>query len=99
MLFRSYPEEPTALRFRWRDEALDGDDWGNLLSGEGGFDEWLWSHWGEALEPAGFGRDALVVAVSDYRQEVWLWLLGDRTWAHCISGLAGRVLRRLPEPS
>jgi hypothetical protein len=33
--------------------------------------------------------------VLDYRRELWLWLAGERTWAHACSGLVGRVGRRL----
>jgi hypothetical protein len=27
---------------------------------------------------------------------LWLWLLGDRRWEQYASGLAGRVIRRMP---
>ena len=29
-----------------------------------------------------------------YERELWLWLVGERTWVQCASGLEGRVLRR-----
>lgn len=29
-----------------------------------------------------------------YQRELWLWFIGERTWAQCQSGLAGRVSRR-----
>ncbi len=42
------------------------------------------------------GREAFVDVIISYRREVWLWLMGERTWDQCVSGLAGRVARRLP---
>ena len=30
-----------------------------------------------------------------YERELWLWLVGERTWAQCASGLEGRFSRRL----
>ena len=38
----------------------------------------------------------LQLIVAGYDRELWLWLLGERTWAQCADGLAGRVRRRLP---
>jgi hypothetical protein len=31
-----------------------------------------------------------------FRRELWLWLIGDRQWLQYVTGLAGRVVRRLP---
>jgi hypothetical protein len=36
--------------------------------------------------------------VRAYRREVWLWLIGERSWGQCCSGLIGRVGRRLARP-
>jgi hypothetical protein len=33
-----------------------------------------------------------------YSAELRLWVVGERPWIHCVSGLAGRVRRRLPAP-
>jgi hypothetical protein len=33
-----------------------------------------------------------------YERELWLWLVGERTWVQCASGLEGRLLRRLRAP-
>src|SRR5664280_2692902 len=49
-----------------------------------------------ALEPCGFSREDFVDAVIGYRRELWLWLSGDRQWSQFVTGLAGRVARRLP---
>jgi hypothetical protein len=29
-----------------------------------------------------------------YRRELWLWLVGERSWGQCVSGLMGRISRR-----
>jgi hypothetical protein len=51
------------------------------------------------LEPAGCTREAFVDVVVANRRELWLWLLGDRRWEQYVTGLAGRVIRRLPAPA
>jgi hypothetical protein len=33
--------------------------------------------------------------VIGYRNELRLWVMGERPWEHCVTGLAGRVVRRL----
>ena len=37
----------------------------------------------------------LEAACRSYQRELWLWLVGERTWAQCLSGLEGRFSRRL----
>jgi hypothetical protein len=46
-----------------------------------------------ALTPGAAGIDLEAVCGS-YQRELWLWLVGERTWAQCVSGLGGRLLRR-----
>ena len=29
-----------------------------------------------------------------YERELWLWLVGERSWQQCMSGLSGRLQRR-----
>jgi len=41
-------------------------------------------------------RDRFQEIIIGYRRELWLWVMGERTWAQCASGLLGRVQRRLP---
>jgi hypothetical protein len=36
--------------------------------------------------------------VTGYCRELWLWVMGERTWAQSAGGLLGRVQRRLPAP-
>jgi hypothetical protein len=41
-------------------------------------------------------RDRFGEIVAGYRRELWLWVMGERTWAQAAGGLLGRVQRRLP---
>jgi hypothetical protein len=90
------PPEPVDLRARTRKLAEQDPDAAIAMLGEG---EWilgqLWERWGEALEPAGIGRERLRLIAVDYRRELWLWVMGERTWEQCAGGLLGRVRRRL----
>lgn len=88
------PSEPAELRATLREKALaaqppEGSHY------ETCFAAWTWERWRSALEPAGFSREQFIEVVAGYRREVWYWLLGDRGWALLLSGLAGRVARRL----
>jgi len=65
----------------------------DVLAGPDGVAAWLWSRW-RSLGAGGFTEDDLVEVVRGYGREIWLWLAGERTWAHCCSGLIGRVNRR-----
>lgn len=91
------PEEPEELRIALRDELLAGGDWRKGFSDDICIGVWLWGRWQPALEPAGCSREDFVTIVMSTRRELWLWLLGDRRWEQYVSGLAGRVLRRLPD--
>lgn len=90
------PEEPESLRVALRDELLAGGDWRSGFSDDICIGVWLWGHWQPALEPAGCTREDFVTVVMSTRRELWLWLLGDRRWEQYVTGLAGRVVRRLP---
>lgn len=93
------PPEPEDLRIGLRDVLLDGGDWREGFSDEVCIAVWLWSCWQPALEPAGCAREDFVEIVIANHRELWLWLLGDRQWEQYVTGLAGRVVRRLPAPS
>ena len=56
----------------------------------------LWDQWGGELDRAGMDRDRFGEVVAGYRRELWLWVMGERTWAQAGGGLLGRVQRRLP---
>ncbi len=89
------PEEPEDLKVALHDALLAGKDWREGLSDDICLGIWLWARWQPALEPAGFSRDDFVETVVDYRREVWLWLAGDRQWGQFVTGLAGRIGRRI----
>lgn len=91
-----FPEEPEELRVGLRDALLAGGDWRAGFSDDICIGVWLWSRWQPVLEPAGCTREDFVEIVKSSRRELWLWLLGDRRWEQYVTGLAGRVVRRLP---
>jgi hypothetical protein len=93
----SLPEEPVALRRRTR--ALIEEDPGRgtaVVDAGPWIADPLWERWGPALEAAGMDRDRFGAIVTGYRRELWLWVMGERTWAQSAGGLLGRVQRRLP---
>lgn len=90
------PAEPAELRLSIRHDVLDGADWQGRFGDGLGVGEVLWARWAGALESAGMTRPVFEATVRAYRRELWFWVLGDRTWEQAVSGLAGRLLRRLP---
>ena len=93
------PVEPVELRDGLRQVLLDGGDWREGFTDDICLGVWLWSRWQPVLEPAGCSREQFVDVVISTHRELWLWLLGDRRWEQYLSGLAGRVARRLPAPT
>ena len=87
------PSEPDAAA--WRRRVLHSATLDEIIEKEEGIAAWLWDRW-RVLERHGMDRPAFVAVVSGYRRELWLWLMGERTWSQCCSGLAGRAERRLP---
>jgi hypothetical protein len=91
------PPEPTALRAGTLVVIEADPEKGRALVAEGGWIAGpLWEWWGSELSGAGLGPDEFRDIDAGYDRELWLWLLGERTWAQCADGLAGRVRRRLP---
>ena len=90
------PDEPTAQRERWYAAVLDGADLAQVLLGDDGVVDWLWSRW-RVLESSGFTAARFADLVLAYRRELWLWFAGERTWDQCCSGLIGRIGRRLED--
>lgn len=89
------PDEPSRLAEAWLASVLGGRALDDVLNDEqDGVTTWFWSRW-RTLDSAGLHEDELGRIVLGYKREVWLWLAGERTWAHCCSGLIGRVNRRL----
>ena len=93
------PDEPAELRARTLALLAEDPDKGRELVAEG---SWiagpLWRAWEAELSRAGLGPATFRAIVAGYDRELWLWLMGERTWAHCADGLAGRVRRRLAVP-
>ena len=90
------PDEPTDLKVGLRDALLDGRDWRVGFSDDICIGLWLWARWQPALEPDGMSREDFVDVVIANKRELWLWLMGERPWLAYLTGLAGRVVRRLP---
>lgn len=91
------PPEPLALRTLARTLLEQAPAEGAaLIAGGDWLAEPLWASWGAALERRGLDRAAFTQIVIGYGNEARLWVLGERPWEHCASGLAGRVGRRLP---
>lgn len=79
---------------RWARRALEQATLDEVIEKEDGIAAWLWERW-RVLESVGLDRPGFVEIVAGYRRELWLWLMGERTWAQCCSGLIGRIGRRL----
>ncbi len=90
------PDEPTGRAERWLTAVLDGRALDDVLTGEDGVVDWLWTRW-RSLSSAGLDESDLRTIVLGYQREIWLWLAGERTWAQCCSGLIGRISRRIAE--
>jgi hypothetical protein len=94
------PPEPVELRASVRALLDDDPEEGLRALADGGWlAPLLWEEWGAQLEPRGWRRTAFQQVVASYHNELRLWIVGERPWAHCVSGLAGRVLRRQPTAS
>ncbi|MGH2616005.1 MAG: hypothetical protein ACRDJC_12250 [Thermomicrobiales bacterium] len=94
------PEEPRALKSMARTLLDQAPKTGIPLVVAG---EWiaepLWEHWGETLAGRGMPRDQFGRIVAEFGNELRLWVAGERPWDQYVSGLAGRVARRLAPAS
>ena len=90
------PDEPVSLREQTRRAVLEEPGSWSRISADG---TWIadavWAQWAAVLEPRGTTRDLVAAGAAEHRYELWLWVMGERTWAQTASGLAGRSLRRL----
>ncbi|MBA2442197.1 MAG: hypothetical protein H0V53_07310 [Rubrobacter sp.] len=94
------PGEPSELRAETRALVEESPADGLRLIEEGSFlAEPLWEEWSGDLREAGMEYERFLGVVRGYAGEARLWVVGERPWEHCVSGLAGRVVRRLPQPS
>ncbi|MBV9453267.1 MAG: hypothetical protein JOZ19_03990 [Rubrobacter sp.] len=91
------PEEPIQLRAATRALIEDSPKEGIRLVNAGfPMADFLWKEWGAQLEGMGMDRAKFLHVTRGYAGEIRLWVMGERPWEHCISGLSGRILRRLP---
>jgi hypothetical protein len=98
MVMRSLtlPEEPRALRSMARTLLDQAPETGlSLIVGGGWITDPLWECWRDLLQEHGMDRERFGQIVADNGNELRLWVVGERPWQQYISGLAGRVTRRL----
>ena len=93
------PGEPAELRAETRALLEESPEEGARVVEDATFVAGpLWEQWGETLERSGMDQARFLEIARGYSDELRLWLVGERPWTHCVSGLAGRVRRRLPAP-
>jgi hypothetical protein len=91
------PDEPTELKAETRALLEDSPEEGSRVIADAAFvSDLLWEEWGADLARAGMGYDRFLEISRSYAGELRLWVVGERPWDHCVAGLAGRLLRRLP---
>jgi hypothetical protein len=90
-------EEPLKPRAETR-ALIEGDPEEGLRLVKAGqpLADLLWEEWGTELENVGMDYERFHEIARGCSGEIWLWAMGERPWDHCVAGLAGRVLRRLP---
>jgi len=94
------PDEPDRMRAETRALLDESPEEGNRLVNDGyPLAGLLWEEWGAELREAGMERERFDEITRGYAGEIRLWVVGERPWDHCVAGLGGRVLRRLPEQS
>ena len=93
----SVPDEPKDLKAETRALLEESPEEGSRVIEDATFvSDLLWEEWRTDLEEAGMGYDRFVQISRGYAAEFRLWVVGERPWYHCVAGLAGRSLRRLP---
>jgi hypothetical protein len=91
------PGEPAGLKAETRALLEDSPEEGARVVRDATFVAGpLWEEWGASLEEGGMDRARFLEIARGYSDELRLWVVGERPWNHCVSGLAGRVRRRLP---
>ena len=92
------PDEPTERKAETRALLEDSPEEGGRVIADAAFvADLLWEGWRADLEGAGMGYGRFLEISRGYAGEFRLWVVGERPWNHCAAGLAGRLLRRLPE--
>jgi hypothetical protein len=92
------PDEPTQTKVETRALLEDSPEEGGRVITDAAFvSDLLWENWGDDLEGAGMDYTRFLEISRSYTGEFRLWVVGERPWNHCAAGLAGRLLRRLPD--
>jgi hypothetical protein len=90
------PPEPVAIKEALAERARKDPAGTRRRLAEGtDLADTLWSAWGSQLETAGAESDALAAHLGSCRREVWLWIMGERTWDELARLVSGGVLRRV----
>jgi hypothetical protein len=93
----SVPDEPEDVKTETRALLEESPEEGGRVVEDTTFvAELLWEEWRADLEGSGMGYDRFLQVSRGYAAEFRLWVVGERPWNHCVAGLAGRLLRRLP---
>lgn len=83
------------MKAQWRHAVIEGgsaiDD---VVMAPDGLARWFWLRW-RAVDRFGLDETAFRSVIMGYRRELWFWLAGERTWSQCVSGLLGRIDRRV----
>jgi hypothetical protein len=89
------PAEPVTVKTATRTLLEQAPEVGLATVASG---EWvaapLWIDWQRTLTARGIDWPAFLRIVAEYRNELRLWVMGERPWDQCVAGLAGRVIRR-----
>ncbi|MDQ3913397.1 MAG: hypothetical protein M3305_16825 [Actinomycetota bacterium] len=92
------PDEPDKLRARTRALIEDSPEEGNRIVNDARFLAGsLWEEWGAELVESDVGYERFLEITRGYASEIRLWVMGERPWDHCVAGLRGRMIRRLPD--
>lgn len=93
----SPPDEPAAVRADARALLEESPEEGSRKIKDARFvADLLWEEWERELEEAGMDYERFLEISCGYTNELRLWVVGERPWDQCVAGLAGRVMRRLP---
>ncbi|MGF1471158.1 MAG: hypothetical protein ACFB50_05355 [Rubrobacteraceae bacterium] len=94
----SLPDEPGSVRADTRVLLEESPEEGSRKVNDARFvADPLWKAWAEELEKSGMDYRRFLEISRGYSNELRLWVVGERPWDHCVAGLAGRVMRRLPD--
>jgi len=92
------PDEPAELKAETRALLEESPEEGSRVIADAVFvSGFLWNHWEADLEAAGMQYGRFLEISRGYAGEIRLWVVGERPWDHFAAGLAGRLLRRLPD--